>query len=250
MRASSFESRFRAPLLALIYALGFWAPWERYTSLTLGARTGWLLLAALPARAGWLSFTAASQLTLVLAIVCAIAAALLRSWASAFRSAAPVQVDPGNANQALAAGPFRRTRNPLHSGIILNALALSILMPPTGALFTLLFTGLLQLRLAAADEIALRPLLANAYPFNLQRVPAWRIALRPQVPATVDRPNWPLGVLSELFFVGCAVSLIALGSRFNSDLVLRGVLISLGLALVGRAFLPSSPTDKPENPGN
>jgi uncharacterized membrane protein len=44
---------------------------------------------------------------------------------------------------------------------------------------------------------------------------------------------------------GVFVSFVALGWRYNSLLIMQGVLVSLGLSLVVRAFLPKAEVSQP-----
>ncbi|WP_433970145.1 hypothetical protein [Tunturiibacter gelidiferens] len=52
------------------------------------------------------------------------------------------------------------------------------------------------------------------------------------------RPTWPTAFLSEIYMWGVAISFATLGWRYNSILIIKGVLISLGISLIVRAFLP------------
>ena len=238
IKASPAEYRFRYALHAILYTLGFYAPWERYTSLSLGATTAWLALATLPARAHWLSFTAASQLVLAAGCVFAFLGAGLRLWGTSYLGASIMQSPAMHGSRVLADGPYRYLRNPLYLGTFLNALALSLLMPPTGALFAVFTIGLLQIRLIGAEEPFLQRTLGAPYRAYCAAVPRLWPSLRPRVPSAGDRPNLLLGFASEIFVIGCAVSFAALGWRYNSLFVIKGVLISLGLSLIARAFIP------------
>ena len=242
MRAFPSEYRFRYLLHILLYALGFYAPWERYTSLTLGEPTWWLTLASLPARAGWFSFAAASRYLLVFACVTATLGALLRVWGSAYLGSSVVQSGSMHGDQLIADGPFRHVRNPLYLGTFLNVLALSLLMPPTGAIFAIVTIGTLQLRLIGAEEQFLAAKVGAPYVAYLQQVPRLLPSLRPRIPASGRRPRWANGVLVEVFFLGCAVSFLTLGSSYNSVPIIKGVLISLGLSLIAKAAAPRSDT--------
>ena len=77
MGATSIEYRFRFFLHAVIIMLGFWAPWCEPLHWT--RMTTWLVLASSLSRAGWLSFSAATNAVLIVARIagngatCAIA---------------------------------------------------------------------------------------------------------------------------------------------------------------------------------
>lgn len=113
-----------------ILVVGFIAPWDRWLPLD-GRQKSWLALAAWPALNGWMSFRAATAIVLGLAILCAAAAAWLQILASE--------------------GAPRR-----HLGIWLHTLALAILMPPSGSVFTIVAIGafeLLSMRRNAGSEL-------------------------------------------------------------------------------------------------
>ena len=238
MKASPLEYRLRYLLLGILYLLGFLAPWERYTSFNLGSSTLWLFLASLPAREHWLTFTASSQILLVLGCVLATAAAILKVWAASFRYSGVVARNTPGDQSAVADGPFRHSRNPLYLGTFLNALALCLLMPPTGAIVAIALLALLQVRLVGAEEGFLLNKLGDPYRRYCAAVPRFLPSLRPRVPAAGTRPDYRNGLLSELFFIGCAISFLTLGSNFNSTLLLKGILISLGLSIAAKAFIP------------
>ncbi len=247
MKAFPLEYRLRYLVHGIIYTLGFFAPWERYTSLTLGSSTWWLFLASIPAREHWLTFTASSLILLILGCLAATGAAILRVWGASYLGAAVVHSGGMHGQHVLADGPFRHTRNPLYLGTLLNTVALSLLMPPTGAIVTLVLITVIQIRLIGAEEPFLINKLGEPYRLYCAAVPCFFPSLRPRVPPAGARPNYKNGLLSEIFVVGCAISFITLGRNFNSILLLKGVLISLGLSLIARAFI-SGPLADPTTP--
>ena len=238
MKAFSLEYRFRYLLHALIYALGFWAPWERYGKLSFGGTTAWTALGSLFAREHWLGFSDASRLLLVVATACAVVGALVRLWGSSYLGAAVVHSGSLHAQRVMADGPYRFVRNPLYLGTISNALALALLMPPSGAVVALVLIGLVQLRLIGAEESFLGERLGATYQAYKAAVPRLWPALRPRVAAAGDRPRWLAGLLAEVYPVGTAISYLTMGSTYNGTLILEGILIALGLSLIARAFIP------------
>ena len=62
-------------------------------------------------------------------------------------------------------------------------------------------------------------------------------ALTPRGAASAVRPEWVNGFLGEIYFWGAAVSFAVAGWRYNAQFVLQGVIISLGVSLVARAFV-------------
>ena len=236
MKATPLEFRFRFFILAVIYLLGFVAPWDYWLHLD-SIRT-WQLLASWPARSGWLSFSAATIVVLLLGIVCAFIGALLRTWGTAYLSPSVVQDHDMHGEGVIAAGPFRYVRNPLYLGNILHTFALALLMPPTGAIFCILAVSVFQLRLIAAEESFLITKLGEPYTAYCAKVPRLIPALTPRVPASAIQPRWLLAFFGEIYMWGVVVTFAFLGWRYNSILLIKGVLISLGISLIVRALLP------------
>ena len=236
MKATSFEFRFRFFILAAIYFLGFTAPWNYWLHLD-SIRT-WQLVASWPARSGWLTFRTATIVVLLIGTVCALLGALLRTWGTAYLSPSVVQDGAMHGEGIIAAGPFRYVRNPLYVGNFIHTLALALLMPPSGAIFCILAISIFQLRLIAGEESFLTTKLGEAYTAYRAKVPRLVPALAPRVHASTNRPQWLTAFLGEIYMWGVVVSFAILGWRYNSILLIKGVLISLGLSLIVRAFLP------------
>jgi protein-S-isoprenylcysteine O-methyltransferase Ste14 len=187
MKATPLEFRFRFLILAAIYFLGFAAPWNYWLHLD-SIRT-WQLLAAWPARSGWLSFNIATIVVLLIGIVCAFAGAVLRTWATAYLSPSIVQDKAMHGEGVVAAGPYRHLRNPLYLDNLFHTLAVALLMPPSGAIFCILAISLFQLRLIAAEESFLTAKLGEPYLAYCAKVPRLVPALTPQVPASTLQPK-------------------------------------------------------------
>jgi protein-S-isoprenylcysteine O-methyltransferase Ste14 len=236
MKATSLEFRFRFLILVVLYVLGFITPWNYWLHLD-SIRT-WQLIASWPTRAGWLSFNNATILVLLLGILCALAGALLRTWATACLGPAIVQDAAMHGEGIVAAGPYRHLRNPLYLGAFLHTFALVLLMLPSGAIFCILAVGLFQLRLIAAEESFLTAKLGESYLAYRAKLPSLIPALTPKVPASPLQPKWLTAFLGEIYMWGVVMTFAVLGWRYNSILLIKGVLISLGLSLIVRAFLP------------
>ena len=236
MKATPLEFRFRFFILAAIYFLGFTAPWDYWLHLD-SIRT-WQLVASWPARAGWLSFSAATIAVLLFGILCALIGALLRTWGTAYLSPSVVQDHAMHGEGVIAAGPFRYVRNPLYLGNIFHTFALALLMPPTGAIFCILAVSIFQLRLIAAEESFLSTKLGEPYLSYCGKVPRLIPALTPRVPASAIQTRWPTAFLGEIYMWGVVATFLILGWRYNSILLIKGVLISLGISLIVRALLP------------
>jgi protein-S-isoprenylcysteine O-methyltransferase Ste14 len=236
MKATAFEFRFRYLIHAVLYVLGFVTPWNKW--LHLDTVRIWQWLASWPSRAGWLSFNASTVAVLVVGVLFALAAALLRTWGAAYVGSGVVHAGIMHGDDLVAAGPYRYMRNPLYVGTFLHTFALALLTMPSGALFMLITIGVLQLRLIGAEEAFLTEKLGEPYRAYCAVVPRIMPSLRPRVASSAAKPAWGVAVLGEIYMWGVAVSFIAFGWMFNSILILQGVFVSLGLSLVVRAFLP------------
>jgi hypothetical protein len=138
----------------------------------------------------------------------------------------------------LADGPYRRTRNPLYLGTLLHTIGISIVMPPSGAVFAIALLWVLQVRLALAEEPFLASRFGQTYLNYKAIVPRFLPSLTPLVPAAGQQPHWVQSVLGELYFLGAFLVLAVLGWNFNAQPIRQGLLISLGVWLIVRAMMP------------
>ncbi len=172
----SFAFRFRVPTFLALYSLGFLAPWGHLIpAWTKG--TLWLAASTVLARNGWIGLAAATLTVTIVALCCLAAGAALRVWGTAFLGSAVMRGAALHRNRIVAAGPYRYVRNPLYLGSWLLSLAVSILMPPSGALFFLLSTSAFLLFLISAEEGFLSTTGGEAYRHYLRAVP--RLLPRP-----------------------------------------------------------------------
>lgn len=242
MKATAFEFRFRFLIHAVIFVLGFTAPWDRWLHLDSAGPNAhlWGTLAAdlSMLKPGAISIATAFNLLLALATLCALAAAILRTWASAYLGAPTVQSHSMHGDSIVAAGPYRYLRNPLYLGIFIHTFALALLMPPSGAVFCIVAIGFFELRLIAGEEAFLTAKLGDSYRAYCARVPRIFPAFTARVAASPTQPAWPLAFLTEIYMWGVVVVFILLGYRYNALILIRGVLIALGVSLIVRAFTP------------
>jgi len=242
MKATAFEFRFRFFVHTVIFVLGFTTPWDRWLHLDSSgpnAHTWGTLAAQLTLlKPGVISIGATFNLLLVLAALCAFVSAALRTWASAYIGTSTVQSGSMRGDSVVAAGPYRYLRNPLYSGIFIHTFALALLMPPSGAIFSIVLIGLFQLRLIAGEEAFLAAKLGEPYLAYRARVPRIFPALTPRVPPSDTQPAWTTAFLGEIYMWGVFLDYAILGYRYNAFLIVRGVLIAFGVSLIVRALLP------------
>lgn len=242
-------------LHAIIYVLGFWAPWDLLLRLDPPGPNAhvWGLLAAnlsmlaFPASAG--GITTAFNLLLGLAIVFAVCGAALRTWGSAYLGSEVVQ--DGAMHTALsptpfagspapgivADGPYRHLRNPLYLGTFLHTFALALLMPRSGAIFAIVAIGFLQIRLILGEEAFLSAKLGQVYQAYCNLVPRLVPAVRARIVAGGQSPHWGQAFVGEIYMWGVALAFAILGWRYNASLLLQAIVVSFGVSLVLRAIM-------------
>lgn len=241
MKATRFEFRFRLAIIAVVYLLGFWAPWERFgQSATVNPVRMWSWLAIQAARTGLVATNAAYIAITAIAVALAVAGAWLRLWGTACLGRSVVFDNVMHAGEVVAAGPYRFMRNPLYLGAVFTAFAMSILMPASGALFFLMAFSLFVVRLALGEEAFLRGKIGDAYIEYCQRVPRWLPGISLHLPANEVRAAWLPAVMGEVFPLGMAVCFLALAWRYDATLLTRCALVCFGLSLVSRALRPKS----------
>ena len=230
MKISDAVFRFRKWFLAAIVVFGFWAPWERIG----GAHPGsaWLFLASLLTRSGLLPIGYSVIAVMAAAILLALLAALLRTWGAGYLGPGVVRDSALHGERVVADGPYRYLRNPLYAGTWLHVLALSILMPPGGALFAVAALAVRNAVIVRAEERHLRAMAGAAYTAYAARVPRFFCSLAPRVPAGGARPHWRDALLSELYYWGVCVTYILFAGRYDATILEQGILVSLGVAIV------------------
>ena len=241
MKATAVEYRFRFLIHALIYGLGFFAPWNYALHLDPSGPNAhaWGVLAALLAKYGVLGMGigTAFEGLLVVGIVCAALGAWLRTWGTAYISAIVVNDGGMHGEGMVADGPFRYVRNPLYLGTFLHTLALALLMPVSGAVFVIVLIGILQVRLILREEPFLAERLGTSYTAYCAKVSRLLPALRPRVATSGQKGAWGQAVLGEIYFWGVAGSFAVAGWWYDATLLVRCVLVSFGASLVCRAFV-------------
>jgi protein-S-isoprenylcysteine O-methyltransferase Ste14 len=241
MQATRFEYRFRFWIQCLIYALGFAAPWTYLpvwdSGLTAQANNepAWLAISTLLFRQGWLTYNTAVMALLIVALVLTALGAWFRLWGAAYRQHGAVLLREA---VLLIDGPYRRTRNPLRLGLMLHTIGIAILMPPSGAVVAIVLMCLFEVRLALAEESLLVTRFGQLYLAYKQAVPRFLPAPTPQVVSSGFTPHWLQAFCSEIYFIGAFLTLAVFGWGFDRTVLRQGLLISLGVAIIVRAFLP------------
>lgn len=238
MKATAFGFRFRSWIFLAIFVLGFTAPWDLALHLDGPGPNShvWGMLSVLLSKGGALSIGAAFNLVLVVGILCALTGAWLRTWGAAYLGVGVMRDAQMRGDGVIADGPYRFVRNPLYLGIWIHTLALALLMPPSGAIFTLVLVIALPMRVILSEEAFLTAKLGEPYTAYCAQVPRLLPTLRPHGTTSGARPHWGQAVLAEIFMWGVTLSFAVLGWRYNAQLLDQCVIVSLGVSLVARAF--------------
>jgi protein-S-isoprenylcysteine O-methyltransferase Ste14 len=237
MKASAIEFRLRMVIMIVIVFLGFWAPWTGGWGL--GERASlleWLALEA--SRLGLLRFTYATPVVIVLGALIALLGAILRVWGTAYLGYGTVHHGQMQAGAVMADGAYRYVRNPLYLGGWCMMVAMSLIMPPTGALFVTVLIAVFYLRLILGEEAFLSGQLGEPYREYLRAVPRLFPCLRTGLPPAGHKPHWIVALLTELNPIGVFITMAFLSWRYDNALMLKGILISFGASLVVRALMP------------
>lgn len=238
MRATALEFRLRMAIMVTLIVLGFWAPWIGL--LHSGPRISLLEWLALQlGRSGAAPFSMATALVIVAAGLMAALAAVLRVWGTAYLGAGTVNHLEMQAGAVMADGPYRLVRNPLYLGSWLLIGAIAFLMPPTGALFTMALLTVFLLRLILAEEAFLQQQLGEPYEAYLRQVPRLVPSLRSKLPSAGHAPHWGHAALAEINPIGVFLVMAVLSWSYEEELMVRAILVSFGISLVVRAFMPS-----------
>jgi protein-S-isoprenylcysteine O-methyltransferase Ste14 len=236
MRASVIEFRLRMLIQIIIVFFGFWAPWLGGWNKSWPTST----LVWLPqelSRTGIASFGAASTIIIVLGALAALAGAVLRVWGAAYLGYSTVHHGQMQAGAVMADGPYRFMRNPLYGGGWCMMIAVSLLMPPSGALFTMVLITVFYLRLILGEEVFLAARLGQPYLEYLRTVPRLFPRLRGSLSPAGNEPHWLTALFTEVFPIGAFFTIAVLSWRYDQQLMLEGIFWSFLASLVARGLM-------------
>lgn len=254
MQASAFEYRHRYLIHGLIYTLCFAAPWSLLLPVPYRApvwgflQNGslWFRIANTLSKPLYQNFALDWNSVLVVMILFAATGAGLRTWGASYLGATTVQRGGMVGDRIVAEGPYRFVRNPLYLGTLLHTVALAMLMRPEAAALCVALIAVAQFRLIGREEPYLRERMGEPYAAYLAQVPRFIPSFRPRTAPGSSHPQWKQGVLSEVYMIGTTLTFLTVGwSRGfaweSSTLrVMQGILISLGISVVARAFIPKA----------
>ena len=244
MKIGTIMFRLRMWVQVVIVVLGFWAPWigrldlsRRYSTLA------WLALEI--SRTGLIRFAYAVPLVIVAGALIAAIGAVFRVWGAAYLGYSTVHHAEMQAGALVAAGPYRYVRNPLYLGGWFMILAISLLMPPTGALFVMVLMTYFFLRTIFSEEAFLSAKLGEPYRAYLRAVPRIVPRFRSSLPALAAEPHWGVALLTELNALGIFFTLAVLSWTYDNLLMIKAVVICFGASLIVKALIPRGEENTP-----
>jgi protein-S-isoprenylcysteine O-methyltransferase Ste14 len=289
MRATAVEYRLRFTITALVLVLGFWSPWIEAWGI--GSRTTlemWLALQL--SHIGLLSFKAAIALVIILAALTALKGAALRVWGTAYLGEGKYRLvrnpffwgllgiflsisflrpvsrallgmvllsvcigDDMQAGRVLAEGPYLLVRNPLYWGLWCMFLAMSFLMPVSGALVAMVLLSVFLFRLILGEEAFLTSQLGDEYREYQRTVPRLFPHLK-SIPLAFARresakPQWLHAMIYEINPIGVFLIMAILSWNYDDWLMIRAIVVCFGISIVVRAALPAGHGPLPSNQG-
>lgn len=223
MRASEFEFRHRFWVIVLIFFVAFGC----YTFEPVNA-VEWVLKTRLFSglTPGRVSRIAAIHLIFAVGAFLVGAAALVRTWGTAYLDNEVVRDRVIHTDRLVADGPYRYVRNPLYLGSVLLAVGLAPMAPPIGSVVVVVGMVALTLRLIGREEPFLLEKQGDAYRAFLARVPRLIPSLRPRTPAGDARPRWGQALAGEMWiwflFGGSAAFAVTLNPMMFDFIVWGG----------------------------
>lgn len=144
-----------------------------------------------------------------------VTAALLRTWASSYLRAEVVYAAGVRSESLVAAGPYRRVRNPLYLGNVMIAAGLGVMMNRIGSPLAILATVIFCYRLILREEAELGAIQGKPYQAYRRSVPRHLPSPWPRVPSAGGQPRWAEGFKAELWCWGFAGSVLAFAATLS-----------------------------------
>jgi protein-S-isoprenylcysteine O-methyltransferase Ste14 len=157
------------------------------------------------------------------------AAALTRTWASAYLESEVVYASALKTAALVGDGPYRHTRNPLYLGNVLMAAGMGAMASRIGFLVLVVGMIVFSYRLIWREEAELLRSQGERYAAYLARVPRLIPSLRPRVPSAGRRPDWAAGFRAESWYWGFAAAIAAFAITLSVKLFFGILMASLAL---------------------
>jgi len=201
MKATNWEFQNRALIFGLVFAISF--PLYAFDPQNSTAVVGSWLGGKLRVNGDLII-----RVLFALAAVLMIAAAFIRTWASAYLHAGVVYASEVKTASLVADGPYRRVRNPLYFANILMAIAMGAMMSRSGFIVAVLVMTVFCCRLILREEAELQATQGERYRQYRELVPRLWPSLRARVASSGAQPRWKDGFMAEGWYWGFALSLV------------------------------------------
>jgi protein-S-isoprenylcysteine O-methyltransferase Ste14 len=202
MKATNWEFRNRALLFGLIFSVSFPLYLVDHQNST-AALASWLG-SGRPSRADLFV-----RFLFVFAAVLLIAAALLRTWASAYLHAGVVYATEVKTTSLVADGPYRQVRNPLYLANVLMVIAIGAMMSRLGFFVAVVAMLVFCYRLILREETDLQAGQGEQYQYYRKAVPRLWPAPWPRIACAGRQARWADGFKAESWYWGFAAALVA-----------------------------------------
>src|SRR5271157_2993645 len=209
LAASEFEFRQRFWIIGAIFCLAFFT-YNLDHQHAGTAVTEWIT------RIGGTAATRTDyRLMFAVAALFAIAAALVRTWGTAYLNSEVMIAMRVQTSRLVADGPYRYVRNPLYFGNILLAVGFGLMASRIG--FFILVVGMIVFcyRLILREEAGIAASQGDSYRAYCAAVPRLWPAQRPRLPQAGGAPNWADGLMGEAFVWVMAAAEVAFVITLN-----------------------------------
>jgi protein-S-isoprenylcysteine O-methyltransferase Ste14 len=228
MRASDFEFRNRVWFISGFYSAAFFCYAFDHTNV---------VVAVLKWVAPGLSLESRAAEVIVRAAFCAgaalvIAAAALRTWATAYLQPEVVYGQELRTDGLVADGPYRHVRNPLYLANVFLALGVGIMASRSGFLVLVIGTLVFMNRLIGREEAGLLGSQAERYGAYVAAVPRMWPALMPRLPSGGLAARWARAWTAEALFWIAAFASTALAITLDMRYFAAAAVLGLTACLM------------------
>jgi protein-S-isoprenylcysteine O-methyltransferase Ste14 len=209
MQATEFEFRNRWWIFATLFSLAFMAYAIDHVN-SASAFADWLA-----ARFSTRATNNSYRLIFALGALLMAAAALIRTWGTAYLNADVMRDGRVHTEKLVADGPYRYVRNPLYLGNILMAIGAGFMASRLG--FVILAVGMtvFVLRLLLREENELLRDQGESYRRYYAAVPRLIPPITPRIAAAGNAPRWGQGFHAELMYWLISLAMAVFAATLN-----------------------------------
>lgn len=222
MQATAFEFKYRALLFGVLFFVSFAFYAVDSQNVTAAFAN------SLEHRYGW-DARVIARLLLAGATLLVGAAALMRTWASAYLTANVVYAAEIKTAALVADGPYRYVRNPLYFGNLVMSVGMGAMMSRPGFVFCVLAMFVFCYRLILREEGELQAAQTGNFSEYVRAVPRLWPATRPRIRASSQSADWAAGFKVESWCWGFALAVGAFAVTLDTKWFFIVMAVSMGL---------------------